>query len=82
MKLQISEGNPYQYIDGLFEVASEQSANLLQLWADTKGFCEVSQDDACDMGFTELAGWSKSETDVLYCIDEVVLVCLNRTCLV
>lgn len=35
MRLQISEGNPYQYIDGLFEVANEQTANLLQLWADT-----------------------------------------------
>ena len=82
MRLQIFEGIPYQYIDGLFEVANEQSANLLQLWADTKEFCEVSQDEAYDMGFTELVEWSKSETDVLYCIDDVVLICLNRNCLV
>ena len=78
MKLQISEGNPYQYIDGLFEVANEQSANLLQLWADTKGFYEVSQDEARGMGFSELAEWSKPESDLLYCIDDVVLICLNK----
>lgn len=37
-RLTITEGIPYQYINGLFEVANEQSANLLQLWADSKGF--------------------------------------------
>ena len=82
MRLQISEGNPYQYIDGLFEVANEQSANLLQLWADTKGFCEVSHDEACGMGFSELAEWSKPETDLLYCIDDVVCICLNKDSIV
>lgn len=78
MRLQISEGIPYQYIDGLFEVANEQSANLLQLWADTKGLYEVSQDEACGMGFSELAEWSKPELDLLYCIDDVVCFCLNK----
>lgn len=82
MRLQISEGNPYQYIDCLFEVANERSANLLQLWADTKGYCDISHDEACGMGFAELAEWSKSETDVLYCIDDVVLVCLNKDSLI
>ena len=82
MRLQISEGNPYQYIDGLYEVANELSANLLQLWADTKGFCEVSHDEACGMGFSELAEWSKPETDLLYCIDDVVCICLNKDSIV
>ena len=78
IRLHIVAGNPYQYIDGVFEVANEQSAGLLQLWADTKGFCELSHDEACGRGFTELADWSKPETDALFCIDDVVLVVQNR----
>lgn len=76
--LYIEEGTPYQNVDGLFEVANEQSANLLQLWADTNGFCELSHDEACDRGFVELAEWAKPETDALFCIDDVVLVVQNR----
>ena len=82
MRLLITEGNPYQYINGLFEVANEDSAYLLQLWVDTKGYCEVSHDEACGMGVSELAEWSKPETDILYCINDVVLVCLNKDSLV
>lgn len=78
IKLHIEAGNPYQYIDGLFEVANEQSAGLLQLWVDTNGFCELSYDEACDRGFAELAEWAKSETDALFCIDDVVVVVQNR----
>lgn len=77
-KLYIEEGTPYQYVDGLFEVANEQTANILQLWSDTKGCCEMSHDEACGRGFAELAEWAKPETDVLFCIDDVVLVVQNR----
>ena len=78
IRLHIEAGDPYQYIDGLFELANEQSASLLQLWADTKGYCELSHNDACDRGFAELAEWAKSETDALFCIDDVVVVVQNR----
>lgn len=78
ISLQIATGTPYQYVDGLFEVANEQAAALLQLWADTKGCSELSHDEACGRGFAELAEWSKPETDVLFCIDDVVLVVQNR----
>jgi len=48
MKLQISEGNPYQYIDGLFEVANEQSANLLQLSAQrNRPYCALFRPFLC-----------------------------------
>ena len=78
IRLHIEAGNPYQYIDGLFEVANEQSAGLLQLWADTKGFCELSHEVACGRGFAELAEWAKPETDALFCIDDIILVVQNR----
>ena len=81
IRLHIEAGDPYQYIDGVFEVANEQSASLLQLWADAKGYCELSRNDASDRGFAELAEWAKPETDALFCIDDVVLVVQNRQCL-
>jgi len=68
----IEAGNPYQYVNSIFEVANEQSASLLQ--ADTKRFCELSHNEACGRGFVELAEWVKTETDALFCINDVVLV--------
>lgn len=78
MKLRIDKGTPYQIIDGLFESAEQQTADLLQLWADTGNLREVSRDEAIDMGFEELGSWAKLETDALFSIDDVVLIVQNR----
>ena len=71
-------GTPYQYIDGLFESSEQQATDLLQLWADTGGFREITSDEAVDLGFGELAEWSQPEADALFLIDDVVLVAQNR----
>lgn len=78
MRLQIEMGTPYQYIDGLFESSEQQATDLLQLWADTGRFREVSTHEAVDLGFGELAEWSQPDTDALFLIDDVVLVAQNR----
>jgi len=71
-------GTPYQYIDGLFESSEQQATDLLQLWADTGRFREVSTHEAVDLGFGELAEWSQPDADALFLIDDVVLVAQNR----
>ena len=78
MRLQIEMGTPYQYVDGLFESSEQQASALLQLWADTGRFREVSCAEAEDLGFRELAEWSQQAADALYLIDDVVLVAQNR----
>lgn len=78
MKLQIELGTPYQYVDGLFESSEQQVTDLLQLWADTGRFREVSRDEAVDLGYGELAEWSQLDTDALFLIDDVVLVAQTR----
>ena len=78
MRLQIEMGTPYQFIDGLSESSEQQATDLLQLWANTGRFREVSRDEAVDLGFGELAEWSQPDNDVLFLIDDVVLVVQNR----
>lgn len=78
MRLQIEMGTPYQFIDGLFESTEQQATDLLQLWADTGRFREVSCEEAMNLGFDELAKWSQPDCDALFLIDDVVLVAQNR----
>lgn len=80
-RLQIEEGTPYQYADGLFEVTEQQTADLLQLWADTGRFKEISRDEANILGYKELGEWSNPEEDLLFLIDDLVLVVQNKACL-
>ena len=78
MRLNIEIGTPYQYIDGLFDSSEQQTTNLLQLWADTGRFREVSMHEAVDLGFGELVEWSQPDADALFLIDDFVLVAQNR----
>ncbi len=78
MRPQIEIGTPYQLVDGLLESTDQQTTDLLQLWANTGRFKKVIRADAIDMGFEELGEWSNAETDVLFLIDEAVLVAQNR----
>lgn len=78
MRLQIEMGTPYQYVNGLFESSDQQATDLLQLWADSGRFREISRDVAVDLGYGELAEWSQPDTDALFLIDDVVLVAQNR----
>lgn len=71
MRLHIEVGDPYQIIDGLFESLDEQAANLLQAWADTNGFQQISYEEAVSKGFNELANWASPNPDtLLFCITE------------
>ena len=81
MRLHIEQGTPYQHIDGLFEATDHQATYLLQIWADTGRFREVTRDEAMELGFVELAEWLQPETDALFLIDDVVLVAQNRASL-
>lgn len=78
MRLQIEMGTPYQLVDGLLESTDQQTADLLQLWTNTGRFREVTPTDAIDIGFEELGEWSNADTDVLFLIDDAVLVAQNR----
>ncbi len=80
MKFQIERGTPYQIINSLFESANQQTADLLQIWADL-GECRiVSRDESIDLGFEELGNWSNPQTDVLFLLDDSVLIAINRQC--
>lgn len=78
MELIIKEGYCYQVINNLQNVASPSTACMLMKLASSKGAVEVSQDDALERGFEELANWSMPEYDRLYIIDDFILVCLPK----
>lgn len=78
MELRIKDGYCYQVMDKLLEVATSSTANLLVKLADSKGFVEISREDAFERGFCELANWSMPEQDRLYIIDGFILVCLPK----
>ena len=78
MNLRIEEGYCYQPINHLLDVTTPSTARMLMKLASSKGAVEVSQDDALDRGFEELASWSIPEHDSLYLIDDFILVCLPK----
>ena len=78
MELRIKEGYCYQAINNLLDVTTPSTARMLMKLASSKGVFEVSQDDALDRGFNELANWSMPEYDRLYIIDDFILVCLPK----
>ena len=78
MELRIKDGYSYQVMDKLLEVATSSTANMLVKLADSKGFVEISREDAYERGFCKLANWSMPEQDRLYIIDGFILVCLPK----
>jgi hypothetical protein len=78
MELRIKEGYCYQVIDGLLDVTTPSTSNMLNKLALTKGAIEVSKEFAIDRGFDELANWSAPEHDRLFVINDNILVCLPK----
>ena len=78
MELRIKKGYCYQVINRLLDVTTPSTARMLMKLALSKGAVEVSQNDALDRGFEELANWSIPEHDRLYIIDDFILVCLPK----
>ena len=78
MELRIKEGYCYQVINNLLDVTTPSTARMLMKLASSKGAVEVTQDNALERGFEELANWSIPEYDRLYIIDDFILVCLPK----
>ena len=78
MELRIKERYCYQVINNLLDVTTPSTARMLMKLASSKGAVEVSQDEALERGFEELANWSMPEYDRLFIIDDFILVCLPK----
>jgi len=78
MELKIKDGYCYQVMDRLLDVTTASTANMLVKLAASKGFAEISKEDAFERGFCELSNWSMQEHDRLYIIDDFILVCLPK----
>ncbi len=81
MKLEIPAGGMFQEWMHLIDLVDEDSAEMLNQLVATKGWREVRAKEAFDMGFEELANWSRPETDVLVLVGDDHLVCLNKDAL-
>ena len=78
MVLKIEEGYCYQVIDRLLDVTTPSRARMLSKLATIKGAVEITKGDAIERGFDELANWSMPEHDLLYVIDDYILVCIPK----
>ena len=68
----------YQEWMSLIDLVEEDSAKMLNEIAAKDGWREIQPKEALDMGFEELANWSKPETDALVLVGDDYLVCLNK----
>lgn len=78
MVLKIEEGYCYQVIDRLLDVTTPSTARMLSKLATIKGAVEITKGHAIERGFDELANWSMPEHDLLYVIDDYILVCIPK----
>ena len=78
MILKIEEGYCYQVINSLMNITTTATANALMKMAYGKNVRAVDCHEANDMGFEELAEWAIPEKDMLYLIDDYILVCLPK----
>jgi hypothetical protein len=76
--LTIPTGGMYQEWMSLIDLVEEDAANKLNEIAAKDGWREVQPKEALDMGFEELANWSRTETDALVLVGDNYLVCLNK----
>lgn len=78
MDIRIIEGYCYQVINRMLDVTTPSTARMLMKLSLSKGAVEVSQANAKEKGFEELANWAMPEYDRLYLIDNFILVCLPK----
>ena len=76
--IMIPTGGMYQEWMSLIDLVEEDTAKKLNEIAAKDGWREGQPKEALDMGFEELANWSKPETDVLVLVGDDYLVCLNK----
>ncbi len=76
--LTIKKGGMYQEWMSLIDLVEEDTAERLNEIAAKDGWCELSTNEAKEMGFEELVNWSKSDTDVLVMVGDEYLVCVNK----
>ena len=76
--MTIPTGGMYQEWMSLIDLVEEDTAKKLNEIAANDGWRKVQPKEALDMGFEELANWSKPETDVLVLVGDDYLVCLNK----
>ena len=62
------------FIFAVYKSKQEEMDNI----AAKDGWRIVQPREALDMGFEELANWSRPETDVLVLVGDDFLVCLNK----
>jgi len=79
INIKIPTGGMFQEWSCLMDLVEKDTANKLELLANTNGWREVNSDEAKEMGFGEIADWSVPETDVLILIDDNYLVCLHKS---
>ena len=78
MNITIKEGYCYQEINRLLDVTTVAKATKLMKMAQCKNIKELDIEDASRRGFEELANWAMPETDMLYLIDDYILVCIPK----
>ena len=78
MVIGIEEGYCYQVLNRLLDVTTATKANMLMKIAKNSSVEELDVQEAYQRGFDELADWTIPETDLLYLIDNLILVCLPR----
>ncbi len=79
MNLKIPAGGMYQEWNNLIDLVDDETAQLLEELANTKGWRKVQMPEAIEMGFIELVNWSIPESDALLLIDNNYLVCLHKS---
>lgn len=77
-ELKIPKGGMYQEWMCLIDLIEEKTANQLETLAVKNGWCEIEPNEALDMGFEELVGWSRPDMDKLVLIGDEYLVCLPK----
>lgn len=70
-------GSMYQEWEGLMDVVLPQTASDLLLLSKN-GYREVSQEEAEELGYNEIAHWSNPSTDVLILVADMYMICLPR----
>lgn len=77
-KLTIPAGGMYQEWMILMDLVEDETAKRLNEVAALDGWRKVQPQEALDMGFEELVGWSRPETDILVLVGDDYLVCMNK----
>ncbi len=78
MEIGIGEGYCYQVINHILEVTTKRTASVLMSLSEKRCTRIISQEEAFNQGYDELAGWvMPSMGDVLVCINDAILVCVK-----